>query len=228
MVAPLDGKAMRFDRTAFFGAIRPALFHGHLSAAQVGGLNAILDVWEESFRARTPPTQLAVCLATAFHETAFTMQPIAERGSTEYFRLNYDVTGRNPARARRYGNIRPGDGAKYRGRGDVQLTWYVNYLKATSRLHELGLIGDAVDLTETPEKAMEPRIAAQIMFLGMEEGWFTGRTLDQLVDPDIDGDEHADFVRARAIVNGADRAETIAGYADRFLKAIAAATKEPS
>lgn len=219
------GKTMTtVDRAIFFDNIRP-LFGGHLTPAVVSGTSVILDVWEAHFSSRTPPTQFAVCLATTFHETAGTMQPIREKGSNEYLRLNYDVTGRNPDRARRYGNKRAGDGIKYCGRGDVQLTWYVNYLKATTRLHELGLIGDEVNFTKTPDLVMEPKIAAMIMFIGMEEGWFTGKTLDQLVDPNIDGDEHADSVKSRAIINGTDRAEKIAGHADVFLKAIVAATK---
>lgn len=219
------------DRKVFFDKIRQRPFGGSLSASQVAGTNIILDVWEESFRQRTPITQMAVCLATTYHETGATMQPIKERGNSEYLRLNYDVTGRNPTRAKNYGNIRPGDGIKFSGKGDVQLTWYDNYLKATKRLRALGLISPDVDFTKTPEKVMEPRIAALIMFIGMEEGWFTGKTLDQLVDPNVDGDEHADAVRSRTIINGTDRAEKIAGHADDFLAALIAAdtpgTKAP-
>lgn len=211
-----------FNDAVFFQHIRP-LF-GHFVPQQMEGLNVILSVWKQSFQERTPITQFAACLATAFHETNRTMCPIRELGGTKYFTLNYDIQGRNPARARRYGNIRAGDGPKYCGRGLVQLTWYVNYLKATSRLHELGLISDNIDFTRDPDLVMVPVTAAQIMFVGMEEGWFTGKTLDQLVDLKIDGDEHIDYVKSRAIINGTDRAELIAGYADKFLMALKAAT----
>lgn len=218
---------MALNRKVFFDKVRQRPFKGSITPSQFSGITIILDVWEQSFRQRTPITQLAVCLATAYHETAHTMQPIRELGGSEYLRLNYDVTGRNPDRAKRYGNVRPGDGVKYCGRGDVQLTWFVNYQKATKRLRELGLIGPDLDFTVTPDKVMEPRIAALIMFLGMEEGWFTGKTLDQLVDPNVDGDEHADAVRSRAIINGSDRAELIAGHADDFLAALIAAENAP-
>lgn len=213
------------DRKIFFDQIRKAPFGGKLTAPQVEGTSIILNVWEESFQERTPLTQFAVCLATTYHETAHTMRPIREIGSNEYLRLNYDVTGRNPERARKMGNVRPGDGVKYCGRGDVQLTWFTNYAKATKRLRELGLIPPDIDFTLTPDRVMEPRIAALIMFIGMEEGWFTGKTLDQLVDPKIDGDEHADAVKSRGIINGTDRAELIAGYADDFLAALRVASK---
>lgn len=218
---------MALNRKALFDELRKTLFRGGLKQSQVEGLTVILDVREQSFRERTPITQLAVCLATAYHETATTMLPIKEYGGPEYLRMNYDVTGRNPERAKRMGNFRPGDGVKYCGRGLVQLTWFVNYAKATKRLRELNLIPADVDFIVTPDKVMEPRIAAMIMFLGMEEGWFTGKTLDQLVDPDIDGDEHADAVRSRAIINGSDRAEKIAGHADHFLNALVVASKAP-
>lgn len=216
------------DRKILFDHIRKSLFQGSMSQGQVDGLNAILDQWEINFRQKTPLTQLAVCLATAYHETARTMRPIKEMGSNEYLRINYDVTGRNPERARRFGNVNPGDGLKYCGRGLVQLTWKVNYEKATRRLKELKLINQDVDFVRDPTKVMEPHTASLIMFLGMEEGWFTGKKLDDMVDPVIDGDEHADVVASRKIINGTDRAEMIAGYSDKFLEALVAADKGAS
>lgn len=211
------------DRKIFFDKIRKTLFPGGMKQSQVDGLNSLLDRWEMNFKQRTPLTQLAVCLATAYHETAHTMQPVKEFGSSEYLRLNYDVTGRNPDRARKYGNVNPGDGEKYCGRGYVQLTWKINYEKATKRLKELKLIGADVDFVRDPVKVMEPQIASLILFMGMEEGWFTGKKLDDMVDPVIDGDEHADAVASRKIINGTDRAEKIAGHADAFLAALQAA-----
>lgn len=209
---------MTINRKEYYDAIRP-LF-GKMSKGQVQGQEVLLTVWEELFWQRTPITQFAYCLGTTYHETAHTMLPIREFGSDEYLRLNYDVTGKNPDRAKRMGNRNPGDGIKYCGRGDVQLTWFVNYDKATKRLKELNLIPKDMDFTVTPDKVMEPRTAALIMFIGMEEGWFTWHKLDELVDPLIDGDEHADAVKARAIINGKDRAEAIADYADSFLAAL--------
>jgi putative chitinase len=75
---------------------------------------------------------------------------------------------------------------------------------------------------------MEPGIAAAILFIGMEEGWFTGIDLDDAIDDAVDGDEFADFVRARRIVNGTDRAEKIARHAVAFLSALTAASKPPA
>src|ERR1044071_1113225 len=108
------------NREAFFAAVRHAPFDGRLSQLQVDGMNAILDAWEQRFSqssssavGRPPPGTgdrrwLAYMLATTFHETARTMQPIREFGR---------------GRGTRYGTT-------YYGRGFVQLTWEANYRKA--------------------------------------------------------------------------------------------------
>jgi hypothetical protein len=62
-------------------------------------------------------------------------------------------------------------------------------------------------------------IAVRVIFRGMHEGWFTGKKLEDY----IIGNE-CDYVGARKIVNGTDRAETIAGYAEKFQSALYVAT----
>lgn len=51
----------------------------------------------------------------------------------------------------------------------------------------------------------------------MIEGWFTGRKLDHYFL-----DSKIDYVNARRIINGFDRAKDIAKYADYFEKALRA------
>lgn len=55
------------------------------------------------------------------------------------------------------GNTHSGDGARFRGRGFVQLTGRANYAR----------YGDLIelDLTETPELAGDPKVAAQLLAL---------------------------------------------------------------
>jgi len=137
---------------------------------------------------------LAYMLATAWHETAHTLEPVTEYGSREYFN-KYD--GRKDL-----GNIRPGDGYKYRGRGYVQITGRNNYRK--------------YGIEEIPEKALEPGFAAEIMIDGMTKGMFTGKKLS-----DYFSNKNNDPVNARRIINGIDRAERIAGYYQEFLKMVA-------
>lgn len=212
------------DRKKFYDSVRSSLFGGKLLAPQVAGMDAILDAWEASYQQRTPIAQLAYCIATARHETAGTMQPIKEIGNLSYFTRLYDVQGSNPTRARAMGNIKPGDGAKYCGRGLVQLTWRNGYAKATTRLQALGILKSNESLVDFPELAMRIDVAVALLFEGMEGGWFTGVDLDETIDEMINGDEHAEFVKARRIINGTDRAEVIAKYADKFLTALKAST----
>jgi hypothetical protein len=190
------------NRKFLFDMIRERLFGGKLKAAQVRGVEAILDVWEAE-NAQKDDRWLAYMLATAFHETATTMQPIKEYGGQAWYTKNYDVEGRNPARARRFGNTAPGDGCKYCGRGFVQLTWKNNYRA----------LGDAIgcDLVSDPDQAMDLEVATKVMFYGMEHGAFTGRKLADYFNPDTE-----DWVNARRIINGLDRAQLIASYARAF------------
>ena len=194
---------------AFFDRVRGADLLGPvLTGSEVAGCNTILAACEG-----WPIAYTAYALATAYHETAGTMKPIKEAGGDEYLRRNYDVTGRDPARAKAHGNIHPGDGVRYAGKGYVMLTWFANYQRAGQELRE--------ELTANPNLAMRPDIAAKIMRCGMEEGWFTGRRLSQCL-PATGKARRDQFVKARAIINGTDRAEKIADEAMDFQDALVA------
>lgn len=199
------------NRKFFFDQCRETLFTGRLTQAQVNGLNHILDVWEAG-HAKKDDRWLAYALATTFHETAFTMQPIRERGGRDYFMRMYDPGSPLPARARlaRSMGARPGDGALFYGRGFVQLTWRSNYAKM-GRAFKLDLISGAA----AADRVLEPVLAAKIMFKGMEEGTFTGKALADYFSPKAD-----DWKGARRIINGLDCAEAIAVYGRKFYAAI--------
>lgn len=173
------------DAMHFFERIRVALFH-HMDQSQVDGCNALLTASEG-----LPLTWRAYLLATAFHETARTMQPIAEYGKGK---------GRPYGKPGKYGQ------AQY-GRGYVQLTWDANYEKADAALGLQGALLKDFNL------ALRPDIAAKIAIRGMTEGWFTGKSFMNYLP--------GDYVHARRIINGMDKAETIAGYAKRFEDALA-------
>ncbi len=193
-----------FDRKLFFDEVRQSLFNGKLSTSQVEGLEVFLAYAE---KVDTPVDHLAYILATAYHEVDRTMQPIKEKGGDSYFFRMYDIEGNRPHVARDLGNTRKGDGVKYAGRGYVQLTGRNNYQRASTKLN--------LDLVNNPDFALDPVVAAEIIFVGMTEGWFTGRKLqnyftENLVDP----------VNARQIVNRLDRASDIAEYYQKFKKAL--------
>ena len=189
------------NKAEFFKAVRATVLGPTLDDSEVSGCESILDAMQG-----LPLSHCAYALATAFHETAHTMQPISEFGGPKYLTRMYDCTGDRPAMAQRMGNIDPGDGCKYCGRGYVQLTWRSNYAKAG------GLIGE--NLITNPEKAMRPDVAAKIMRGGMTDGWFTGKALRDYL-PARKG-TLAQYTAARRIINGQDRAADIAGFAMKF------------
>jgi predicted chitinase len=133
------------------------------------------------------------------------MQPITEYGGKSYFG-KYDT---GPL-AKALGNTpeADGDGYLYRGRGYVQITGRANYAKAGVAL--------GLDLVRNPDLALQPTVAAQILVRGCSEGWFTGKKLADYLP--------GDYVEARRVVNGKDRADLIAGYARNYEAALAAST----
>ena len=72
-----------------------------------------------------------------------------------------------------------------------------------------------VDLVADPSKAMELPIAVRIIFDGMELGSFTTQALDDHIK-----DGKANYVSARKIINGTDKATLIASYARAFEEAL--------
>ncbi len=206
------------DRQAFYAAVRLNPFPGHLTPAQVSGMEAILDACPVD----TPLEHLAYDLGTCPIETGWTMQPIKEKGGAAYFAKMYDIRGSRPEKARELGNVNPGDGIAFCGRGYVQLTGRANYRKATQRLRALGLIGADQDLETNPDLAMHPDVAAAVLFIGTREGWFTGKKLSDYL-----GAGKADWKGARRIINGQDRADEIALHAQAFATALKKAGYAP-
>lgn len=203
------------ERRIFFQEVRKSLFAGRLKQREVKGLDAILDAWAvlpEAVRdAAGGNDALAYVLATAFHETAATMQPVRETlalsDAEAIARLERAFrAGRLPTVRTPY--WRPdAEGRTWLGRGFVQLTHRRNY-EAMSAL-------TGIDLVSKPARAMEMAVAVEILVGGMREGAFTGFRL---------GDYFAagklDWAGARKIINGSDRAELVAGYARAFRAAL--------
>jgi predicted chitinase len=185
------------DRDKFFTTIRASVFNGVLSQSQVDGMNYLLDTWERHFADRDI-RWLAYALATAFHETAYTMQPIEEYGRGSGHDYGQPTGPYNEA---------------YYGRGHVQLTWLANYETAQKRLAQA--YGVEAPLVEYPHRMLEDEPSALVLFDGMIEGWFTGVGLPQYFDADTD-----DPYNARRTVNGTDKADLIAGYHREFLAAL--------
>jgi len=160
-------------------------------------MNAMLDFAES---VGCDDRHLAYILATTFHETAQTMQPIAEYGQ---------------GKGKPYGVADPQTGQTYYGRGYVQLTWKDNYQKQDDKL---GLGGE---LVAKADLALDQAIALQVIFGGMYAGDFTGVGLPKYITCRDPTSDTTDFYNARKIVNGLDCASQIQGYAQQFANAIA-------
>jgi murein DD-endopeptidase MepM/ murein hydrolase activator NlpD/predicted chitinase len=139
------------------------------------------------------PKQIAYILATANHETGgFVWLTEIDSGSA--------YEGRSDL-----GNTQPGDGRKFKGRGYVQLTGRRNYTEYSS------IVGK--DLVGNPSiVASNQDVARFVLVHGMKTGRFTGAKLGDYTD--LNG--NVDYVQARRIVNGQDRAAHIAGKADQY------------
>jgi len=209
-----------FDRDVFFDSVREDPFSGSLSQDQVDGMNAILDAWEANPRSEDL-RHLAYSLATTYHETSQKMQPIEEYGQ---------------GAGMSYGAPDPETGQTYFGRGYVQLTWRDNYRRADEELDLGDCAADETSCEWHAENALDPTIAADVMFQGMTEGWFRSsggqrETLSRYFNDNCD-----DAYNAREIING-DKSKVpdwsngvsigklIAGYHRDFLAALEAAAE---
>lgn len=198
-----------FDRKKFFEAFRPRF--GALTQDLVEAIEFLLGKIEADARfgeTDTDRRQIAYCLATFKWETAHTLRPIDEHGSDAYFNGRY---GPQTKVGKMLGNTEAGDGARFHGRGFVQLTGRANYVRAKK------LTGE--DLLANADRAKSPELAYQIAIQGMKDGWFTGAKLRQFIK---DG-APPDYENARTIINGHDKATVIADYARQFSEILMAA-----
>lgn len=183
------------NREFFFSTIKSHTtverLHNILRQSQVDGYENILYAWDQDSNL-TDHRHLAYILATVYHETAATIQPIEEYGK-----------GKNKP----YGIPDPRTGKAYYGRGYVQITWYDNYKKFEDML--------SIPLLAQPELACKPDVACDILFAGMLNGMFTGKKLSHY----FSGNK-CDPYNARRIINGTDCADKIATYFRVFLNAI--------
>ena len=218
------------NESKFFAAIKPTIFGGHFTQAQVTGIDAILAacVAEQV----TDDRCIAYALATPMIETGGSYVPIVENLNYSYSALRakfpiritvaqaqrYGRTAQHPADqetialiiyggtwgARNLGNTQPGDGWLMRGRGLPQLTGRRLYT-------HFGYAGD-------PDAVCDVHISAVIMVKAMRDGVFTGRRFTDYFNA-----ARTDWVGARAMVNGKDRAQDIANVAVKFWRGLRAA-----
>lgn len=184
---------------------------GRLTESQVAEINFIVDEMDKDKSISYP--QGAYVLATTWWETGKTMLPIAEygKGKNRTYGTWYK-NSKNQLYSFRNGEKRAAYLFEefphlYYGRGYVQLTWFDNYKKASEKL--------GFNFLDNPDLVMKKEYAIKILLTGMKEGWFTGKNLSDYINQ-----SKKDYVGARKIINGTDKAEKIAEIAKTFEKAL--------
>ncbi|BBF79673.1 glycoside hydrolase family 19 protein [Asticcacaulis excentricus] len=198
------------NRKHFFDTVRTELFGGKITPSQMQGLTAILDKWETD-ASHLDDRWLAYMLATAFHETARTMQPVREtRASTDEAAIiileKAFIAGNLPWVKKPYWR-KDAEGKSWLGRGLVQITHKANYIKLGTAI--------GVNLVANPSLALDMDVALKIMFTGMIDGLFTGKRLADFFHGNV-----TDWKNARKIINGLESADLVAGHAAKFYMAL--------
>ena len=184
---------------------------GKLSQPQVDAINFIVDAMDKDKSITYP--QGAYILATTWHETATTMLPIAEYGKGKG--RPYGTWQRNSKGelyAYKNGNrntvyLQSEYPHLYYGRGETQNTWFDNYEKLSKVF--------SVDFLKNPDLLLTQEWSTPVTIYSMKNGLYTGRKLSDYIHQ-----SKKDYVNARRIINGMDKANLIAGYADTFEKAL--------
>ena len=172
---------------------------GKLKISQVRNFEAIFD--EFKIRKLTDNRYLAYILATIWHETRETMQPIEEDGKGKGLRYGKKIWFSGKA----YNDVPH----IYYGRGHVQNTWRDNYLKLTKANTQ------DWDFVNKPSLLLEIKPSIWATFYGMINGIYTGKKLGDFFNEKIN-----DPTGARKIINGTDKAKLISDYYAKFLKSI--------
>lgn len=187
-----------------------ALFGGRLTQEQVDGIKIILETMDREEFKVTDKRYAAYILATSFWETGRAMHAVKEKtdktGDNYFFRM-YDIKGSRPQVATRLGNTVPGDGIKFAGRGQVQLTGRTNYTNMGKYLK--------LDLINKPDLLLDTKISARVLVYGLLNGSFTGVSIKKYLTS-----TKTDYENARRVVNGIDKAGEIANIARSFERAI--------
>jgi len=182
---------MPIDKVFFYSEIRSQGLFKQLTQMQVDSIDAIL--MECELQGVVDVRQIAYIFATAYWEAHNPRKPeLRMTPMIEYGGNAYLVS-------KPY--------YPYYGRGLSQITWLDNYKKEAKRLK--------LDLVKSPDLILDIPIAANSHVYCMSKGIYTGKKLSDY----IKGDK-CDFIEARRIINGKDKAKEISEIAERFLKCL--------
>lgn len=165
-------------------------------------LSAFFDAYRDAFgKVKQEQVQPLEFLVTRLSESAASLREASyilatvKHETADTYQPVKEAYWVNDAEAWRKKNLRYWP---WYGRGFVQLTWERNYKLAGQKL--------GMDLTTNPDAVMEPETSFKILLRGMREGWFTGKKLS----------DYTAYHDMRRVVNGMDKADQIAEYAEKF------------
>lgn len=179
------------DKVKFYSDLRTKGLFKALSQTQVDSIDAILNECEK--QGIHDIRQIAYILATPYHECFNPKKPETRLTPiTEY-------GGEAYLKGKKY--------YPYVGRGFSGLTWLDNYKKEGKRLN--------IDLVNNPDLILDIPTAANSHVYCMAHGSYTGKKLSDYIN-----DEKCDFLNARRIINGTDKAEIVMAYSQKFLSCL--------
>ena len=182
---------MNLDKKIFFNEYKNTIDPDRkLSQQEVNAINVFIDFVNTPLSDNWNMTvpQWSYFFATVFHETAHTFLPVKEA-----YWLSEEWRKKNL----RY--------FPFYGRGYLQTTWKVNYQYYSKLL--------GVDFVNNPDLMMNPKYS----FISSLDGFVKGRFTEKKIS-DYVNDKKKDYVGARRVINGTDKANLIAGYAKTFEK----------
>ena len=179
------------NRENFFDKLKQFGLFKSFTQAQVDTINGVLDECEK--QGITDIRQIAYILATPYHECYNPKHP--ETRLTPIMEFG----GTKYLMSKKYW--------PYVARGLSGLTWLANYKKEAKRL--------GIDLVGNPDLMLQIPIACESHVYCMSHGSYTGKKLSDYIN-----ENKCDFINARRIINGTDKAELIMGYAQKFLEAL--------
>jgi predicted chitinase len=149
-IKAISGKIKDLDSKNIAGTAKPKAATKYQVPTNVSGNEKLLA--DAAAKAGIRGLELVQFMAQTAHESA-NFTKLKEVGSKEYLTKRYDKKY-SPERAKILGNIKPGDGIKFKGRGFIQLTGRYNYSLVEKSL--------GFPLTKNPQLAADPEVAAEI------------------------------------------------------------------
>lgn len=179
------------DKDYFFSRLKELKLFTSFTQLQVDTINAVINECDK--QSVTMSEQIAYIFATGYHEAYNPKKP-----GTRFTPIR-EAGGEAYLTTKKY--------YPYVGMGLSQLTWDYNYRKESKRL--------GIDLMGKPELILEPKLAANSHVYCLMNGIYTGKKIPDYINP-----KKVDYINARRCVNGLDKADLIAGYAQKFAQCV--------